>query len=262
MSQTAQSLIQGAHDDGDINSGSLSALANITDIGNVIQQGLGMQVSDLQASEVVLVTFLVDDSQSIAGAGNEQPMRDGVNGCLQALVDSKQQDNIVVRIVYLNGTQLVPYTPLSNVPFLDTNNYRANGCTPLYDESVKTLATIIAKTKDFENNGIQVRTITAICTDGQDYGSHASDASDVSTIVTDMVGTEKHIVAGIGFDNGSTDFRKIFSEMGITSNWILTTGATADDIRRAFQVFSKSAASASKSAAHFAQTNAGGFGTP
>ena len=261
MSQSALSLIQNAHDDGDINAGSLSALNNISDIGKVIQQGLGMNVSDLQASEVVLVTFLIDDSGSISSANNEQPMRDGVNGCVEALIDSKQQDNIVVRVVYLNGTQLTAYAPLNSVPKLDSQNYRANGGTPLYDETVKTLATVIAKTKEFENNGIQVRTITAICTDGQDVHSRTSDASDVDALITDMLATEKHIVAGIGFDNGSTDFNQIFAAMGIKDNWILTSGASASDIRKAFQVFSRSAASASKSAANFAQTNAGGFGS-
>lgn len=261
MSQSNITLIQNAHDDGDLTQGSLSALTNIGDIGNVLQQGMGMQVQDLQASEVVIVTFLVDDSQSIRQAHNEQPMRDGINNCIESLIQSKQQDNIIVRVVYLNGNQLTAYTPLTNVPKMDTSNYRADGCTPLYDESVKTLATVIAKTKDFENNGIQVRTITAICTDGQDYGSRVSDADDVSTIVTDMIGTEKHIVAGIGFNNGSTDFNHIFASMGIPSNWVLTSGASAADIRKAFQVFSRSAASASKSAANFAQTNMGGFGS-
>lgn len=262
MSTTAINLLTSAFDEGDINQGSLTAFTNIHDIGNTIQQGLGMNVSDLQASEVVLVTLLVDDSGSISSAGNEQPMRDGVNQCLQALIDSKQQDNILVRIVYLNGTQLVPYTPLTNIPLLDAHNYRANGGTPLYDESVTTLATVIAKTKDFENNGVQVRTITAICTDGADCGSRNSNKHDVYTVVKDMFTAEKHIVAGIGFSDGSTDFNRVFNEMGVPSQWILTAGSTPTEIRKAFNVFSRSATSASKSAANFAQTSMGGFGNP
>jgi hypothetical protein len=98
-------------------------------------------------------------------------------------------------------------------------------------------------------------------TDGGDTGEGNIDATDVSTVVTDMLGSEKHIICGMGFGDENY-FRTVFSDMGITTNWILTAQSTPSDIRKAFQVFSRSAASASKSAANFAQTNMGGFGTP
>jgi uncharacterized protein YegL len=258
MSQTSLSLISGAHEDGDISTGSMSALANITDIGNIIQQGLGMQVSDLEASEVVLINVLLDNSGSMTG--EDAAVRLGFNELCAALTATKQQDNIVLLASTLNDGVIIPYTPLHTVPIMDTNNFRIHGGTPLYKETMNTLATVIAKTKDFENNGIQVRTITLIMTDGGDTDGGV-DVTDISTVITDMVGSERHIICGMGFGNPG-EFRRVFGQMGISSQWILTAQSTPDEIRKAFQVFSRSAASASKSAAHFAQANAGGFGTP
>jgi uncharacterized protein YegL len=241
MSQSNLNLIHDAHNDGDLSQGSLSALTNIGDIGNVLQQGMGMQVQDLQASEVVLINVLLDNSGSMGG--EEVAVRTGFDELVKSLIGSKQ------------------YMPLTAVPIMDNNHYHIHGGTPLYRETLKLLATVIAKTKEFENNGIQVRTITLIMTDGGDTGEGNIDATDVSTVVTDMLGSEKHIICGMGFGDENY-FRTVFSDMGITTNWILTAQSTPSDIRKAFQVFSRSAASASKSAANFAQTNMGGFGTP
>lgn len=69
---------------------------------------------------------------------------------------------------------------------------------------------------------------------------------------------ETHVVAAMGIDDGSTDFRSVFQEMGIEDRWILTPANTASEIRSAFQVFSQSALRASQ-AARFSKTAIGGF---
>ncbi|MEI8008988.1 MAG: hypothetical protein WCI00_06475 [bacterium] len=262
MSNSANNvnLLQNAHEEGDLSSGSLNALTKIPDIGAIIQQGLGVPIDSVRSSEVILLNILVDDSGSIRMAGNSQPIRDGHNMLIQALLESKQQDNIEVINKYLNGKVLYPYTPLSLVPKMDSSNYDANGGTPLFDETAKLLATVIAKSQDFKNNGIQVRTITLLLTDGDDCHSHTSTAADVKKIVGDMLRSEDHIVAAMGFDNGSCNFNQVFGEMGIPDRWILTANANPSEIRKAFQMFSQSAVRASQSAAHFSQTNLGGFG--
>lgn len=262
MSQTGTNLLQSAFNQGDLSAGSLSALNKVVDLGNVIQQGLGIDPSLMPASEVVLVNLLVDDSSSIRFSGNEQSMRDGFNGCKDSLEASKQQDNIMMLVRFVNGNLHCSYVPLTDVEKLTTKNYQGSGGTPLYDETVKLLGTVIAKTQEFENNGIQVRTITLIATDGEDCGSQHSTASDVEKIVKEMLSKEKHIVAAMGFDNGSCDFKQVFTEMGIPDQWQLTAASSQSEIRKAFQVFSRSATSASKSAANFATASAGGFGTP
>ena len=84
----------------------------------------------------------------------------------------------------------------------------------------------------------------------------------VATLVRDMRQAETHIVAAMGIEDGRTDFRRVFREMGIEDQWILTPGNDVSQIRRAFQVFSQSAVRASQSAAHFGQAVLGGFGAP
>ena len=69
---------------------------------------------------------------------------------------------------------------------------------------------------------------------------------------------ETHIVAAMGINDGSTDFRRVFREMGIEDQWSLTPGNDTSQIRRAFQVFSQSAVRASQSAAYFGQAVLGG----
>ncbi|MDR2540519.1 MAG: hypothetical protein LBD11_01750 [Candidatus Peribacteria bacterium] len=260
MSKSNVNLLIDAHDDGNLTRSSLDALTKIPDIGQAIQAGLGIPVDSVKSSEVILLNILTDDSGSIRFAGNAQAVRDGHNLLIKALRESKQQDNIEVLNRYLNGTVLYPYTPLSLVPEMTTTNYDPNGGTPLFDETVKLLATVIAKAQDFKNNGIQVRTITLILTDGEDCHSRTSSANDVKKIVEDMLRSEDHIIAAMGFDNTSCDFQTVFAEMGIPSQWILTANSTPSEIRKAFQVFSQSAVRASQSAALFSQTSLGGFG--
>jgi len=260
MATSNLNLLNNAYDDGNLNKSSLDALTKIPDLGQTIQEGLGIPVDNVKSSEVILLNILVDDSGSISFAGNEQAVRDGHNLLIKALRDSKQQDNIEVINRYLNGKVLYPYTPLSAVPEMDTGNYDANGGTPLYDETAKLLATVIAKSQDFKNNGIQVRTITLVLTDGEDCHSRINTASDVAKIVKDMLRSEDHIIAAMGFDNGDCDFQQVFTDMGIPTPWILTANSSPSEIRKAFQVFSQSAVRASQNAALFSQTSLGGFG--
>ena len=267
---------------GDFSPGAMAAF-QIPDIGAAIQSALGIPADQVVAREVVLVTGLYDDSGSITAAGNDQPVRAGHNIVRKALIDSKQQDNILMHIRYLNGTLLCPYTPVVQAPELDANNYQAYGGTPLYDQTVVALAAVAAKTQEFISNGVPVRTVTLIVTDGADLHSRNATEATVKAIVDDMVSMENHIIQGMGIYDGSTDFWKVFTGwseneiekaksdgtfstlkarggMGILPRWVLTPGNTESEIRRAFQLASQSAVRASQGAASFSKTALGGFG--
>ena len=141
---------------------------------------------------------------------------------------------------------------------MSASNYNPNGGTPLYEATIVTLGRVLAKAQEFSDSGVPVRTVTLISTDGAstDYTRHADE---VETIVKDMLKKEIHIVAGMGINDGSTDFRQVFQSMGIPDEWILTPGNTPSEIRKAFQVFSRSAVRASQNAANFSSTLGGGF---
>ncbi len=238
-----------------------SQVITVANAGTRIKAALGISVDDVKASEVLLVTIMVDDSGSIRmAAGNTEAVREGHNGVLDALGASKQTDSILVCTRLLNGEVICPYAPLSSAVRLDTHNYNPDKGTPLYDETVVLLGTVLAKAQEFVNNGVTVRTATLNITDGSDQHSRKHEAADVAKIVADMLREETHIIAGMGIDDGYTDFRSIFSQMGIRDEWILTPKKTPSEIRKAFAVFSQSAVRASQSAAQFSTVSVGGFG--
>lgn len=250
-------LFRAAHAEGVLSPTSLQTLT-VVDLGAEIQAGLGVPVDDVQASEVVLLTVMPDDSGSIRFGGNSQAVRDGHNLVLDALVASKQRDSILAHTRYLNGQVLFPYRPIEQAVRMTSLNYDPNQGTPLYDQSVVLLGSVLAKTQEFAENGVVARSVTLLITDGADQHSSRARARDVAALVRDMVRAEAHIVAGMGISDGTTDFVSVFREMGIGDEWILTPGSNSSEIRRAFQVFSQSAVRASQ-AASFSQTGLGGF---
>jgi hypothetical protein len=260
MSNNVNSLFQTAHDEGDLSAGSLQVLS-FADIGQAIQGALGVSVDDVTSSEVVLVSMMPDDSGSIRTSGNSQIVRDGHNLVLDSLIKSKQVNAILAHCRYLNGHVLYPFSPIAQATRMDTHNYNPHLGTPLYEQSVVLLGTVLAKRQEFVDNGMVARTVTLIITDGADTGGKY-DADDVKKIVADLLRQETHIIAGMGIqDSYGTDFREVFRGMGILDEWILTPGNSESEIRKAFQVFSQSAVRASQAAGTaFSQVAMGGFG--
>lgn len=253
-------LFQNAQAEGILSDGALNALT-VFDIGAEIQNALSTNVDDVKASEVILVSMMPDDSGSISFENNEQNVIDGHNLVIESLNASKQKDNLFAHCRYLNGKILYPYIELSKATKMDKRNYRADQGTPLYDQSVILLGTVLAQTKIYEDEGIACRTVTLIITDGADEHSRKHGPKDVAAIAHDMLMTENHIIAAMGIDDhGRTDFRKVFKDMGIRDEWILTPGNSQSEIRKAFNVFSQSAVRASQSAVNFSKSAMGGFG--
>lgn len=255
-------LLRQARDAGDLSATSFDALMLTADLGAQIQAGLGVAPDDVAASEVTLVSLMLDDSHSIAAADNEDAVRLGHNEVLASLDGSRQADGVLVHTRYLNGLEspLNPFRPLADAERLTAQNYSARHGTPLYDQSVVLLGTVVAKARELEAAGIPVRTITLIVTDGEDLHSRQHTAASVRAIVEDMRRGEMHVVAGMGIDDGRTDHRAVFRAMGIPDDWILTPRSSASEIRKAFRLFSQSAIRVSQSAA-LGMAGLGGFGT-
>ncbi len=261
-SPSAKELFQSAQDDGVLSPGSFQAL-NAMNVGEEINNALGTPALQVESSEVVLVTTLIDDSGSIQYADNEQVVRDGHNLVIAALTDPQrlsevQMESILMHTGYLNGKMLFDYRSILNAVQMDTKNYQARGGTPLYDQSMVTLGTVIGKAQQFALEGIPVRTITLIVTDGRDEHSLKASPADVAKLAKDMLMQESHIIAGMGIDDGETDFKSIFMSMGLREEWILTPGNSEHEIREAFRVFSQSAQTASVNTQSY--NSMGGFG--
>src|SRR5262245_44932704 len=141
-------LLKTAHQQGTLSAQAMTAL-DVVDLGAQIQAGLGVAVDDVAASEVVLVTMMPDDSGSIASAGNERAVCDGHNLVLDALAASRQAGDVFVHTRYLNGHVLYPYASLDQAVRMSGRNYDANKGTPLYDQTLVLLATVLAKSQEF-----------------------------------------------------------------------------------------------------------------
>ena len=267
MSQApdVKELLSSAKEEGSISQSTFELLSDV-DIGARIQAGLGLTVDDVQASEVFLVTLLIDDSGSIRFAGNTQVMRDGNNLIIDSLIATKQVDNILMSTRYLNGDIISPFVLIDQAVRLDTSNYDPNGGTPLYDMTLETLGTVLVKSQEFADQGVMVRSITVIVSDGNDqhsprqHGGRGTAPADCAELVKKMLLSEQHIVAAMGIDDGTTDFKDVFRSMGIHDEWILTPGNNESEIRHAWGFVSQSAVRASQGAASFSETALGGFG--
>jgi hypothetical protein len=233
---------------------------DVPDLRDQISDGLGVSTDDVTASRVVLVNLLVDDSSSIEHHDNEGVVRDGHNTVRKALLGakSKQRDAVLMFATYLNGGVFYPYKPLDEkVPEMDESNYKPAGRTPLYDRSLAMLGTVATKTEEFAQKGVMARSISLIMTDG-DNNDSVKGARDVKNLVDDLLAQERHIIAGMGIDDGVTDYEAVFADMGIPDKWILTPGNSESEIRDAFRVFSQSAVQASQGTATLSD-DVGGF---
>ncbi|APR78193.1 Hypothetical protein A7982_03540 [Minicystis rosea] len=260
-SKSLSQLFKAAEDEGTI-SPKARAVLDVPDLGAQIQAGLGVNVDDVESSEVVLVTIMPDDSGSIRFAGNAGAVREGHNLVLDALVASKQKDSILSHTRYLNGKVLHPYCLVAQAERMTSANYDPTLGTPLYDQAVVLLGTVLAKAQEFAAAGVPVRTVTLLITDGADEHSLRAKAADVAAVVRDMAMAESHIIAAMGISDGHTDFREVFRTMGIEDRWVLTPSHDASEIRRAFLVFSQSAVRASQGGGAFSRAAAGGFAAP
>lgn len=256
MSEVAQ-IMNEAISDGLLSSSSQATLSNFPDLNAQIQQGLGVTPDEIATKDVVLVSMLIDDSGSIRFASQSDAVRQGHNLVLDSIQESKQEDNVLVHVRYLNGTVLTPYVRVQDAAKMTTHNYNPNGGTPLYDETVVFLASIAAKYQEFQSAAVPCRCITLIVTDGVDEHSYRSNDRDVKHIVTDLLKTEDHIIATMGIGDDKDQWDPVFEGMGIPEDWRLTPSTSGHDIRAAFSMFSKSAVRVSQSGVVVSQV--GGF---
>ncbi len=254
-------ILTEARAEGSISEESLKALKK----ANPNRLTLGGPINQLKGDGVLLVASLIDDSGSIGvivdrdpktgksisrsasyndPKSNAEAVRIGHNAVIQALTESANPSAIWFHTRYLNGRELNQWNPLAKATKMNRDNYQEGGGTPLYDETVVILGSTIAKTEEFRNNLVAVRTATLLVTDGADYGSEVQTADSVKSVITDMYNMGIHIVAAMGIDDGSTDFRDVFIKMGIRENLILTPGSSPEEIRKSFGLFGKMASRA------------------
>ena len=253
-----QDLLGGAKDEGLLDQAALDVL-NVVDLGATIQDNLGVDPNAIDSSEVFGMFSLIDDSGSIEMAHNTNVVRTGYNGLLDALMGSQSRDDIILTTMMLNRGVTQAPTPLANAKRLGAE-YRPDGYTPLYDMSLKLAALATAKHQEFAATGASFRGVLLVVTDGRDEGSRSS-ASEVKTVFTALQAQEVFQVIALGINDGYTDFKRIFADMGVLPENILTVNNDPSSIREAFGVVSRASVSASQGGSVSQSGGLGGFGS-
>lgn len=212
----------------------------------VIAGAAGKDVEDILASDVTLVTLLVDASSSIHDRGLEAAVRDGENTLVDALAATRERDSILMALWTFDDEIRVvhSYVGLGDVTRLDAKNYKARGCTRLYDTWCDALAANVAYADRLRSSGTPCKSVVVVVTDGEDVGSKKT-ASACAAISRDLLASEQFTLAFVGV--GTADFQKVARAMGIPDGCIaVQSQATPSAIRQVFRMVSQSAIRASQ----------------
>jgi uncharacterized protein YegL len=217
-------------------------------LGAIVLAGAaGKALEDITASDVTLVTLLIDASGSIADRGLEQAVRDGETSLLDAFSGAKEKDSVLLALWTFNGDQKVlhSYVPVEDATRLDARNYRAGGATRLYDTWCDALAANVAYAQRLRDGGTPTRSVVVVVTDGEDVGSSRT-SRDCAKLSKDLLASELFTLAFVGVGK-DTQFELIAAAMGIPAGCVhVQRDATPSGLRKTFQLVSKSAIRASQ----------------
>ena len=237
--------------DGAVESGTLSAETRSVlsgDLGEVVVAGAaGAAMEDIVATDVTLITLLIDASSSIAARGLEDAVRQGQNLLVDAFAGSRERESILLALWTFNDglDVLHSYVPVEDAVRLDSSNYRGTGATRLYDTWCDGLMANVAYAQRLRDSGTPCRSIVAVITDGEDVGSRRS-ARDCARLSRDLLASEQFVLAFVGV-GADVDFRQVARDMGVPEGGIsIQAQATASTMRQVFQMVSRSAIRASQ----------------
>lgn len=213
----------------------------------VLAGAAGRDLEDLDASDVTLVTVLIDASSSIADRGLEAAVRDGQNALIDAFSGAKEKDAVLLACWTFDHEAKVlhSYVPVDEATRLDARNYRGGGATSLYDTWCDALTANVTYAQRLRDGGTPTRSVVVVVTDGEDVGSKRT-AGHCARLSKDLLASELFTLAFVGVGR-DVDFEQVAKAMGVPAGCILVQkDATPSGLRRAFQLVSRSAIRASQ----------------
>ncbi|MHB8878432.1 MAG: vWA domain-containing protein [Myxococcaceae bacterium] len=217
-------------------------------LGKVVIAGAaGTAMEDIVATDVTLITVLIDASSSIESRGLEQAVREGQNGLVDAFGGSKEKESILMALwTFANDLDVLhSYVPVADAVRLTTKNYRGAGCTRLYDTWCDALGANVAYAQRLRASGTPCRSVVVVITDGEDVGSKRK-AADCARLSRDLLASERFTLAFVGV-GADADFRAVARNMGVPDGCVVVQkDATPSALRKVFQMVSQSAIRASQ----------------
>lgn len=213
----------------------------------VIAGAAGKAAEDIVASDVLLVTLIVDASSSIHARGLEDSVREGANMLVDALNATRERESVLMALWSFNDDTRVihSYVGLDDVTRLDKKNYAGVGCTRLYDTWCDALTANVVYAQRLRDSGTPCKSIVVVVTDGEDVGSKRR-AAECKRISEQLLASEQFTLAfvGVGTD---VDFHKVARDMGVPDGCVAVQAQTTPSaIRSVFRMVSQSAIRASQ----------------
>lgn len=193
-------------------------------------------IEEITSAESFLLFVAIDQSGSMNDYRSE--MADALMNFKDSIENSKESDLILVsRANFDNRVSISGYKPINNFD----SSYDCGGCTCLYDAIVSGKDKLVEYMDLLKKNGMHVRAVFSVFSDGEDTDSNRSlyDARDaISELKKREIGT-----AIICF---GSEAENIGNQIGFKE--VLNVRSSASELRKAFNMLSKSAITASKAA--------------
>ena len=192
-------------------------------------------VDELESENINLIFLGIDES------GSMFDYRFDMKKCLTefktALTDSKEADEILVaRADFADRYTIGGYKKISE---FDTC-FDAFGCTAMYDTIVDGSEKLKEYRKFLKDQGVRVKAVFAIFSDGADNNSTRSYREAESAV--NFLNNEEITTAFISFGGAATQTAK---DLGFRN--ILDVASSASELRKAFNCLSKSVIESSRS---------------
>lgn len=192
-------------------------------------------VDELESENINLIFLGIDESGSMGQWLSN--MKNCLSEFKTALSESKEADEILVaRADFEDDCRIGGYKKISE---FDTT-FDVGGCTAMYDAIVDGADKLKEYRQFLKDQGVRVKAVFAIFSDGLDNSSHNSFSEAKQTI--EFLNSEEITTAFISFGGAATQTAK---DLGFRN--ILDVASSASELRKAFNCLSKSVIESSKS---------------
>jgi len=205
---------------------------------------MGTTVEELETDDVTVVSLILDKSGSMSP--HQATVRIAYDTLVSSLKGSKQAGSMIVsaRCFATTSTLLYGFKKVEEVDPIG-NNYIADGSsTALHDTMISALTDIKAYSQNLKNQGIRVKSIIVVFSDGEDNEAPRK-AKDVKIIAEDLLKGEQYYLVYVGYaTDPSVDLKKVAGQIGFGN--VLISQATESEIRKTMGLVSKSIIRASQ----------------
>ena len=207
---------------------------DILGLDDIEQENTSMD--DINSENINLIFIAIDESGSMGGY--IQDMKKNLSEFKSALTDSKESDEMLVARANFHDSN-IDIGGYKKIEEFDTA-YNVYGMTPLYDVVVDGAEKLVNYMTYLKNQGMRVKAVFAVFSDGEDTSSKNS-VSQAKNVITDL-NSKEVTTAFISF--GSSAIREA---KNMQFKNILQVGSSASELRKAFDCLSKSVIESSKS---------------